>query len=100
MKISTRLNFTQKEGLSIFRDMQAYAGRQVTYAIKKGRITRQPCEICGVKKTHAHHEDYFEPLKVKWLCPKHHSARHKEIRSGKILLWEGLRRYELTDVMY
>jgi hypothetical protein len=41
----------------------------------------RPCEVCGgFERVHAHHENYDEPLKVRWLCPKHHSERHKEMR--------------------
>lgn len=42
---------------------------------------RKPCEVCGeTDRVHGHHENYDEPLNVKWLCPKHHSERHKEMR--------------------
>lgn len=36
----------------------------------------QPCEVCG-KKAQKHHPDYNEPLKVQWLCRKHHMDLHK-----------------------
>jgi len=48
----------------------------VKYAVKQGMLTRKPCEECGQKNTHAHHNDYSKPLEVVWLCPKHHSAVH------------------------
>jgi hypothetical protein len=40
--------------------------------------------VCGSKKVHGHHEDYNKPLEVHWLCPKHHKARHKEMREQGI----------------
>jgi len=43
-------------------------------------LSKKPCEVCGAEKVHGHHENYDEPLKVRWLCPKHHSERHKEMR--------------------
>lgn len=44
-------------------------------------LAEKPCEECGREDmVHAHHENYDEPLKVRWLCPKHHSERHKEMR--------------------
>lgn len=46
-------------------------------AIKLGRITKQPCEICGEPKTDAHHDDYTKPLEVRWLCRPHHVQLHK-----------------------
>ena len=48
--------------------------------IRYHRELRQPCEICGAERVHAHHEDYNKPLEVRWLCPKHHRARHKEMK--------------------
>jgi hypothetical protein len=44
----------------------------VNNAIRKGRLQRLPCEVCGVPKSEAHHTDYLKPLDVKWLCRKHH----------------------------
>lgn len=46
-------------------------------AIRDGRLIRKPCEVCGVVKVQAHHEDYSKPLEVVWLCVKHHRERHK-----------------------
>jgi hypothetical protein len=48
-------------------------------AIKKGLLTRQPCETCGKDKTEAHHQDYSKPLEVNWLCTKHHRRLHSWI---------------------
>jgi len=45
-------------------------------AIKRGAIKRKPCIKCGSLKSQAHHEDYSDPLKVIWLCAKHHKAHH------------------------
>lgn len=46
---------------------------------REGRISR--CEICeSGYRVFAHHEDYFEPLDVIWLCWTHHVARHKRLR--------------------
>lgn len=52
------------------------ARRKVYYAILKGRLKRQPCEVCGNKKVHGHHKDYSKPLDVNWLCRKHHREVH------------------------
>ncbi len=49
-------------------------------ARRKGLLERQPCEVCGDPKTDGHHEDYSAPLMVRWLCRKHHKARHQEMR--------------------
>lgn len=46
--------------------------------IKAGFLIRKPCEICGKEKTDAHHDDYWQPLKVRWLCRKHHNEHHRQ----------------------
>lgn len=43
--------------------------------IRRGKINREPCEVCG-SKAEAHHDDYSKPLQVKWLCRKHHMKLH------------------------
>lgn len=49
-------------------------------------LATQPCEVCGARElVHAHHENYNHVFRVRWLCPKHHSERHIEMRA------EGLR---------
>jgi hypothetical protein len=56
------------------------------YALKKGVMIRQPCEVCGNPKTVGHHHDYAKPLDVTWLCQKHHRQEHARLsRQGKSL---------------
>ncbi len=45
-------------------------------AVAKGKIKKQPCEVCGAKKTEAHHDDYSKPFDVRWLCRIHHEDIH------------------------
>lgn len=54
------------------------ARRAVRYAIARGEIVRQPCEVCGATSptVHAHHDDYAAPLNVRWLCFTHHVRQH------------------------
>jgi len=47
------------------------------YALRAGKIKRQPCEVCG-GKAEGHHTDYSKPLDVKWLCRTHHRAAHRK----------------------
>ncbi len=56
-----------------------YAHGCVAKALKSGKLTRQPCEICNEPRVQAHHDDYSKPLDVKWLCIKHHAERHVEL---------------------
>lgn len=57
------------------------AHRAVAEAISGGNLLRQPCETCGAAAL-AHHDDYLQPLDVRWLCRKHHRAWHKEHPMG------------------
>lgn len=52
--------------------------RKMTWKkIREGELVRQPCEVCGIDKTiEAHHDDYYRPLEVRWLCRKHHIEHH------------------------
>lgn len=55
---------------------KAKANEMVSNAIRDGRLIRQPCEVCGERKSQAHHDDYFKPLDVRWLCFVHHREVH------------------------
>lgn len=44
----------------------------VANAIRRGKLSRLPCEVCGEVKSEAHHGDYSKPLEVRWLCRPHH----------------------------
>jgi hypothetical protein len=48
----------------------------VQRALKSGDLTKQRCEVCGSRQTDAHHDDYDDPLKVRWLCRQHHIRLH------------------------
>jgi hypothetical protein len=48
-------------------------------AVRDGRVTKQPCFMCGCEEVEAHHPDYSRPLDVVWLCIPH----HKEIHLGE-----------------
>lgn len=58
------------------------AQNRLNYAIKRGRIKRQPCEKCGTTdRIHAHHVSY-EPkdwYNVHWLCFSCHALEHEAI---------------------
>ena len=58
------------------------ANLMVSNAIRDGRIDRKPCLVCGNTKVHAHHYDYYKPLKVIWLCIKHHNEHHVKLREN------------------
>lgn len=56
------------------------AANAVNNAVRDGRLTRGPCEVCGDTKVQGHHDDYSKPLAVRWLCVTHHSLHHKQER--------------------
>lgn len=47
-------------------------------ALRRGLISRQPCQACGAEPTDAHHEDYHAPLQIVWLCSSCHKAVHRQ----------------------
>lgn len=55
------------------------AQNRLNYAIRKGRVKKEPCKICGTtSKVHAHHisykpEDWYN---VRWLCYVCHEIEH------------------------
>ncbi|KAB2716983.1 MULTISPECIES: hypothetical protein [Brucella/Ochrobactrum group] len=48
----------------------------VQRALATGALIKQPCEVCGSRIVDAHHDDYSEPLAVRWLCRQHHTRLH------------------------
>ena len=62
------------------RNPQKYkAVTAVNNAVRDGRLTKKPCEVCGTEEnTHAHHDDYSKPLGVRWLCNLHHLRLHAD----------------------
>ena len=56
----------------------------VETAIANGSLVRQPCEVCGVERVDAHHDDYSKPLDVRWLCRGHHLEHHRSSKPGPL----------------
>ena len=52
-------------------------------AIRDGIIQRQPCTVCGDRRSRGHHDDYSKPLDVLWVCELHHKQIHPAIRSQR-----------------
>ena len=49
-------------------------------ALKRGKLERQPCFVCGIESADGHHPDYSRPLDVVWLCKDHHRQLHREAK--------------------
>lgn len=58
------------------------AKNAVKYAIKTGKLIKQPCFMCGEIKTHAHHSSYAKDMRlsVTWLCHAHHNQIHNFVK--------------------
>ena len=55
--------------------------------LRNGKLKRKNCIVCGKRKTEAHHEDYSKPLKIMWLCKKHHVEKENrnKLKSPEII---------------
>jgi ribosomal protein S27AE len=65
----------------IARYPEKHATHHAVYrALTKGLLTRPTtCEQCGMPcKPAAHHDDYSQPLVVRWLCPRCHSRADRQ----------------------
>jgi len=47
-------------------------------AVQLGQLNRYPCEVGRDCKgsVEMHHDDYDQPLEVRWLCRRHHQQWH------------------------
>ncbi len=57
------------------------ATNMVKNALRDKKITKPTkCSRCGkMTRLHGHHDDYYKPLDVMWLCCICHHIRHKEL---------------------
>lgn len=66
-------------------DIKRKAQHMAHKAISSGVLKPSACEECNAKgtfsdgrnKIQAHHDDYSEPLKIRWLCQSCHHDWHK-----------------------
>lgn len=69
----------QKKWASANRD-KLKAHSIVRQALRKGVLKRGKCEYCGSFRVEAHHDQYDEPLVVRWFCRRHHQQLHSALR--------------------
>ena len=68
------------------KDKRLLARRRLQHYIYTNKIKREPCVVCGNKKSEGHHFDYSNPLNVVWLCTKHHAQIHSGELTTKSLI--------------
>lgn len=59
------------------------ASTAVNAALRRGKLKRLPCLVCGDEKSEGHHPDYSAPLSVVWLCDEHHKAAHRATKEAE-----------------
>jgi len=57
------------------------ARRALRTAIESGRVSPEPCAVCGAARVEGHHVAYDMPLCVVWLCRPHHQQLHAEAKA-------------------
>jgi hypothetical protein len=43
---------------------------------RRGKLLPQPCSVCQDPRAEKHHDDYSQPLQVRWLCRPCHFRLH------------------------
>lgn len=64
---------------------KAKAWAAVARAVRSGKLIRGACVHCGAtKRIQGHHDDYYKPLDVRWVCFKCHREReHGQVVSSQ-----------------
>lgn len=44
--------------------------------LKRGKLVKESCGVCGSPDSQMHHPDYSKPTEVVWLCRDHHKTTH------------------------
>lgn len=77
--IAADLGISRQRLHQLLNPERAAARKAVRRALSTGTIKRpDTCSDCSTPSItlHAHHDDYSEPLNVRWLCPTCHLRRH------------------------
>jgi hypothetical protein len=61
----------------------------VAAALKAGTLKKGHCEVCRSLRTEAHHDDYSQPLVVRWFCRGDHRRYHAAERRQQKVLGDG-----------
>ena len=77
MKLSSQAKWNRAN----VNKIKAHAAVRV--ALRQGKLRRGKCEQCGSLRCDAHHDDYTQPLKVRWLCRRCHQQLHAKARAAE-----------------
>ena len=69
---------------------RAQAHSLATTAVSNGTLTKpSACQQCGhVRRLDAHHDDYTQPLTVRWLCRACHTHVHPKTQKNVGPVWQ------------
>ena len=73
--------YEQKRYQSPEGKLRQAAKNAVKYAVKTGKLVKEPCFICGSEESVAHHSSYARDMRlvVTWLCTPHHNEIHNPV---------------------
>lgn len=63
-----RANRKRYSDYSAEQKQKADARAYLNVYVARGAVKKQPCELCGSRRTWAIHLDWSRPLEVMWLC--------------------------------
>jgi len=83
-KHAEEINKRKRETRDEWEILKNSARCKVTKAIRRGDLVRGECEVGDdcFGEIQAHHDDYSQPLEVRWLCKSHHMKLHAEDWTG------------------
>lgn len=71
-----RINRKKHGELTELQKKKANCRSKTHVYLKRGKIKKSNCVICGCNEVEAHHENYNKPLEVIWVCKNHHKMYH------------------------
>lgn len=83
-----------REAARTFSDEQAAIRRARAYIamyVRRGKLERGPCELCGDRHVSPDWDDPGKPLEVRWFCPEHRREHLADVAAARQGL-EALRR--------
>lgn len=78
--------YDRQRGFRPAEEIKRRARGAVAHALKTGLLVRGECEHADDDcrgRIEGHHDDYSQPLCVRWLCQRHHGREHRrEVADG------------------